>query len=497
MQANSGFTNKKLRDQGYFGSGIYATSIPDYAALYPTEIKQGAAPNADHEYCVIGALGLLGKVRPIVQNSQDYPDGPDHHCRFHGAPLDKGYHTHYVSVDASGGYEAFRESSESGMERSKEEHRADEFVFANDSQLHPNLLIYFKPRQESSSDSSSEDTSESEEADEEDHHEMDEATDASDAQDDEEEASAPAASPGSSLPSSTHSFPASLMTLQPSQEKELGGSGSAQLLIDPLSKQQYVLKYVSCAPIIGAEISRATMESIANRIYARMGVRVPEVCLYDPDSKQQVPAGSVAAFSAKSLLLLVRFLPGTSSVQQRLAIPTRMGGRSLQLDDPVWRSRVSPPGDLYARLQSIRFSVKDGFLVDCLLANWDVCGWMFDNLVVDDETGAHVWRLDQGACCIYRAKGALKSADKFNEVVAELTNRRTAKLNPNAHLLYANLSSAEVQKQVQHLSAHKQHILDLLPPGTSALRRTMEGRLEYILSGKWQSAWTESTDTTG
>jgi hypothetical protein len=138
VQANSGFTNKKLNDAGFFGSGCYATTMPDYAALYPMKLKEGAKPNAEGEYCMVGALGLLGKVRPIVHDPQDYPKAANGQCIFRGKPMDKGYHTHYVSVDASGRYEAFREG------QSQVSKRADELVFAQDAQLLPNLLIYFR-----------------------------------------------------------------------------------------------------------------------------------------------------------------------------------------------------------------------------------------------------------------------------------------------------------------------------------------------------------------
>jgi len=44
----------------------------------------------------------------------------------------------YVSVGASGDYEVFREG------QSPQSKRADELVLAQDAQLLPNLLIYFR-----------------------------------------------------------------------------------------------------------------------------------------------------------------------------------------------------------------------------------------------------------------------------------------------------------------------------------------------------------------
>lgn len=493
MQANSGFVNKKLEDAGFFGSGVYASTMPDYAALYPTQLKKGATPNADDEFSMVGALAILGKVRPIVHDPVDYPSGST--CSFRGKPMDKGYHTHYVSVEASGRYEAFREGE------SDERLRADELVFAQNSQLHPNMLIYFRRAgAESDSDemqdsaTTSEDADEGKDGDEDDDEDGDE-DDGGDGKEeddgDEAEAAAdhvPGALSASALSSSSLSacaFPVSLDSLKPSKQ-HLGGTGGATLQEDCKSGQKFVLKYVGCKPVAGAEVSRAAIEFVANRVYALLGVLVPEMALYDPVTRLRVPDGSPAAFSANPLLLLVRYVPGLSSLRQHLDIPLAATGRSLALDNPAWQLRVK--GELSARLQSVRSLAGAGFVADCLLANWDVCGWLFDNLYVDLD--ARLWRLDQGGSCIYRAKGTLKG-DAFGTEVKELQSFRAPDLNRNAHLLYACISLAEVNKQVRDLRQREKHILALLPAG-SALRRTMEGRLRYLLDGTWCSAWKDA-----
>jgi len=283
------------------------------------------------------------------------------------------------------------------------------------------------------------------------------------------------------------SFPASLEELRPS-EQGLGGSGGAQLLVHPGSGQRYVLKYKNSAPAAGAAISQAAVEFLANRVYARMGVLVPEACLYDSVSQQRVPESAAAAvWTSQSLLLLVVYLPGLQTAKSHLAIPMHSTGRSLDLNAPSWRQKLSiPGGQLSSRLQSVRTLAASGFLIDCLLANWDVCGWLFDNLLLDSS--ARLWRLDQGGCCIYRAKGTLKSADRFGAEVHELNSFRDAAINPNAHFLYAGISQTEVQTQVLRLKEQKEAILRLFPSG-SALRGTMAARLEYLLSNQWQNAW--------
>jgi len=118
-------------------SVLRAAASPQKLPHAPPEHTPAAALRARSSF-IVGALGRVGKVRPIVHDPTDYPESADGECVFRGKPMDKGYHTHYVSVDASGDYEAFREG------QSPQPKRADELVFAQDAQLLPNLLIYFR-----------------------------------------------------------------------------------------------------------------------------------------------------------------------------------------------------------------------------------------------------------------------------------------------------------------------------------------------------------------
>ena len=51
--------------------------------------------------------------------------------------------------------------------------------------------------------------------------------------------------------------------------------------------------------------------------------------------------------------------------------------------------------------------VKDGYLVDIMLANWDVVGLDFDNIVSDNKKDRFV-RIDNGSALTYRAQGGTK-----------------------------------------------------------------------------------------
>lgn len=135
--ARAGFANRRFVDDGYFGSGNYMTSYPAYAASYPLAHKTSAKPNANGEYCIIGSLAILGRVRPIVQDHVDYPVAAGGQCRFQGKPMDRGYDTHHVQVAAMDSYQAF------DSQQHPPHALVDEIVCSKESQLMPNLLIYF------------------------------------------------------------------------------------------------------------------------------------------------------------------------------------------------------------------------------------------------------------------------------------------------------------------------------------------------------------------
>ena len=508
-QANGGFSNKKLNDKGFFGSGVYTTSKPAYAALYPTKIKSGATPNTAGEYCIIGALAVLGKVRPIVHDKQDYPAYPtEKHSVYHGKPMDKGYHTHYVSIAASGSYQAFIEGENNPSEL------ADEFIFASHTQVLPNLLIYFtaakgdadavasaSPSSQTDvyySDIDNEDAWPSCIMEDEDNETMHDA--AENVEEAESSVSihavavtssslAPGIGPSSAagVSSVAHSFPESVTVLKPSGET-LGGSSDARVMIHRKTEQKFVLKYsLSNVIVEGATLSRAAVEFIANRMYSCMAVPVPDVALYTSDTKVLLQP-PVELSAGKPLLLLSVHLPcAPMSVQTYLEIRMGASRRSLDLQNKTWQSRVAASsGDyLSPRLSLVRTSVASGFVLDCLLANWDVCGWLLDNLIVDKQ--GRVWRLDQGGCLIYRAKGALKMS--FNGVVEELNSFRDPTTNPNTHLLFSQISQADVSLQIECLQAHIPTLLQLIPEG---LRKVMKARLAYLTDGEWRNGWRDA-----
>lgn len=83
----------------------------------------------------------------------------------------------------------------------------------------------------------------------------------------------------------------------------------------------------------------------------------------------------------------------------------------------------------------------DGFVVDAWLANWDVVGMGFDNLLLK---GARAFRVDTGGALRYRAQGGLKGA-AFGDDVPELESLRDPSLNRQAHAVFGNLTADQIE----------------------------------------------------
>lgn len=84
--------------------------------------------------------------------------------------------------------------------------------------------------------------------------------------------------------------------------------------------------------------------------------------------------------------------------------------------------------------------VNEGFVFDAWLANWDVVGLTYDNMLIRDNRAI---RLDNGGALLFRAQGTEK-LDKFGPTVTELETLRDADLNPSAAATFANVTREEM-----------------------------------------------------
>jgi len=84
--AKNGFGTISSLDPGFYGTGIYFTSTPDYARYYNDKFY--------HESTFLISLVLPGTAFPVIEHHLT-----DEIC---GKPLRPGYQSHYVIVDKIG-----------------------------------------------------------------------------------------------------------------------------------------------------------------------------------------------------------------------------------------------------------------------------------------------------------------------------------------------------------------------------------------------------------
>lgn len=88
--------------------------------------------------------------------------------------------------------------------------------------------------------------------------------------------------------------------------------------------------------------------------------------------------------------------------------------------------------------------VLEGFAVDAWLANWDVVGLLYDNLLVDAK--GHGVRVDTGGSLIFRAQGSPKGA-AFGDTVGELKTLVDGK-NLQATAVFGHITPKELAASI-------------------------------------------------
>lgn len=116
--------------------------------------------------------------------------------------------------------------------------------------------------------------------------------------------------------------------------------------------------------------------------------------------------------------------------------------------------------------------VRDGFVADAFLANWDVIGLVYDNIVESDDG---FYRIDNGGAMIFRAQGGPKefSPDDIPELHSMLEHGSAKKV-------FGGITESEIRAQARNL-------LDKLSPEDIeriVQKSGLEGReRERVLSG--------------
>jgi hypothetical protein len=103
--------------------------------------------------------------------------------------------------------------------------------------------------------------------------------------------------------------------------------------------------------------------------------------------------------------------------------------------------------DLHARLadRSYLDQLSRGYAADAWLANWDVVGLIYDN-VVSDSSGRPI-RIDLGGSLLYRAMGSPKGS-MFGDEVNEWDSLRNSELNPQSSRVFSKLSLSQLVSSI-------------------------------------------------
>jgi len=120
-----------------------------------------------------------------------------------------------------------------------------------------------------------------------------------------------------------------------------------------------------------------------------------------------------------------------------------------------------------------RKKLKDGFLIDCLLANWDIVANESNVL----SSNGILYRIDNGGALLYRARGERKNID---ETVIELETMRSA---------YPELTSDDINEQLKLLKEKfTDEVIERLVDGVRLpkedrefLKNILRRRRDYIL----------------
>jgi len=136
--------------------------------------------------------------------------------------------------------------------------------------------------------------------------------------------------------------------------------------------------------------------------------------------------------------------------------------------------------------EKLKVKLGEGFVVDALLANWDVIGLNEDNIIVNNTGGGVVFRIDNGGSLTFRAQGDPK---EFGPEVNELETMRDPKINPNSAKYFGHLTDSVIKDQIQQII--KPNKADILAVTSDELKKVMEQRIDYMLD--WNPTWMNET----
>ncbi|CRX37546.1 protein-tyrosine phosphatase family protein [Estrella lausannensis] len=220
----------------------------------------------------------------------------------------------------------------------------------------------------------------------------------------------------------------------------IGGSTGAKLVKS--GDTQFIQKTGNNAPHIVAEYN-------ANKAYKALGVKVPEVKLYNMTTTQAV---ADKEGSPGKPVMLAEFIAGAKPL-----------GKYLK------EGNVDQREEVLAKM-------RENFVADVLLANWDVIGSTkdMDNILVTAD-GTPV-RIDNGASFEFRAQGAIKPGGFGNEA-KEIETLRDSKLNPSSAAIYSDITDKEIIDQINDIAGKMDALLSATP---AKYHDALKNRMAYL-----------------
>lgn len=200
----------------------------------------------------------------------------------------------------------------------------------------------------------------------------------------------------------------------------------------------------------GANAGHIAAEYHANKAYQALGIKVPDVKLYNKTTSQMVKTGEG---DPPKPVMLAGFVP-----------------KAVSLNSYLQKATIDQKEEVLAKIRS-------NFVADALLANWDVVGMGKDNILVMED-GTPV-RIDNGSAFEYRAQGGLKPMGFANEVT-ELDTMRKSSVNPQAAEIFGGITDKEIIWQIDDLALKMPNLLLATPAKYhDTLKKRMESLQKY------------------
>jgi hypothetical protein len=145
--------------------------------------------------------------------------------------------------------------------------------------------------------------------------------------------------------------------------KKLGGSNQGGLFKEPTTDKLYYIKLYT-------DPNQAYIEHLANDFYSKMGAKVPKT---------------------------------------RIVV---INGNTVYISSYITNQQKF---NLMNLRPGIARRICDDLVYDQFLANWDVVGQYYSNIIL--TTSNEIYRIDNGGSLMYRAQGDLKSQDDYSKII--------------------------------------------------------------------------------